>query len=515
LVALLSLLGLAFAVPLSAPADRSDDALGKDIDAILGAPSLRGTDIGLLVRKADGTLLYDRGSDQRRQPASNAKLLSAAASLQTLGAAHRFDTSVSTTTTQAGPVAPGDLYLRGGGDPTMLAADYDRLAASVARRGIRVVQGKLVADDSYFDDVRLAPGWAWDDEPYSYNAQISALTIAPDTDYDAGSVIVTVSPGAQGARPKVTMTPPNSYVHLENTATTAAEGTPSTLKADRAHGDGTITVTGAMPAGSVADKEYMAVWKPTEFAAAVFRDALARHGVHVLGATTTGTTPSAARRLADHRSMTVGTMLTPFLKLSNNMHAEALVKTMARVSGKPGDWADGIDAERKALPSLGVDAAQLSIVDGSGLSRMDEVSPARLVDLLRAARNKPWFQEFYDALPIAGAGDRLVGGTLRNRMKNTPAQNNVHAKTGSYTGASALSGYVTAADGEPLVFSMITNQALDQDITAVEDAVAVRLARYRGSEDTHVPAPRFAMRQVSPQRAAAHPMLECSWQKVC
>ncbi|GAB3501698.1 D-alanyl-D-alanine carboxypeptidase/D-alanyl-D-alanine endopeptidase [Amycolatopsis cihanbeyliensis] len=500
-------------VPVGAPTAESDNPLGRDLSAILADPAFAGADVGLIVRRADsGEVLFDRRSRQRRQPASTGKLLTTTAALERLGPGHRFRTTVASTARRSGPVLSGDLYLRGGGDPTMLAADYQALAAEIADSGVRVVRGRLVADDSFFDDVRLGTGWAWDDEPYYYNAQTSALTIAPDTDYDAGSIVVRVTPGRRGAPAEVELEPANDYVEVVNSATTSAPGQPARIGVRRAHGDNIITVSGSIPEGGAPVRAYRAVWEPTGLAAAVFRDALARHGVRVLGETAGGVTPTGARVLAEHRSMAVGELLTPFLKLSNNMHAETLVKAMGKAESDRGTWPAGVEAVGSSLPSMGVDPNELFIVDGSGLSRMDQVAPAQLASLLLAAREEPWFDRFHAALPVAGVSDRMVGGTLRNRMRGTAAEGNVHAKTGSYTGVSALAGYVAAADGSELVFAMVSNQTLD-NVRPLEDAVAVRLAQYEGANGSrkpaHIPAPRSAV-----EPAARHD-LECSWLKAC
>ncbi|RZS32454.1 D-alanyl-D-alanine carboxypeptidase/D-alanyl-D-alanine-endopeptidase (penicillin-binding protein 4) [Herbihabitans rhizosphaerae] len=502
--------GAVASVPVSAGVG---DPLGPDLDAILANPALRGADVGLVVRTADGSrTLYRRAGDRRQQPASTIKLVTSAAALELLGPDHRFATTVAAGGPSSGPVLRGDLYLRGTGDPTMLAKDYDALAARVAAAGIRFVQGKLVADDTWFDTSRLASGWAWDDEPYYYNAQVSALTAAPDTDFDTGSVIVKVAPAAPGAAPAVTTDPPTDYVKIANTAVTGTAGSPSTLSVGREHGGNTITVSGSIPAGAAPTSEWMAVWEPTDYAAALFRDALAAHGVRVLGPTTRGATPQSARRLAERRSMPLRELQVPFLKLSNNLVAEILVKSIGRKVSGVGSWDAGLAAIDTALPGLGVDPTTKYTVDGSGLSRMDNLSADALTSLLIAARGKPWFNEWYDALPIAGRPDRLVGGTLRNRMRGTPAEGNVHAKTGSYTGTSGLAGYVTAANGEHLVFAIIANNNLTASLRTIEDAVAVRLANYDGDQDIARPANVPAQRTEPRSRRAD---LECAWTKTC
>ena len=492
------------------------DPLGKDLSAIIADPSLAGADVGLSVRRADtGEVLFTSQSSRRSAPASNTKLVTSAAVVDILGLDHRFSTTVRAGGDVRGGVLGGDLYLRGTGDPTMLAADYDALAAKVAASGIRLVRGKLVADDTWFDSVRLGTGWSWDDEPYYYDGQISALTVSPDTDYDAGSIIVKVAPGTPGKPAKVTTEPPTGFVTIANTAVTGAAGSEASVNVERQHATNVISVSGSIPAGGAVDEEWSTVADPTGLVASLFRDALTRHGVRVLGATGTGATPANARQFADHQSMPLSQLLTPFLKLSNNMHAEILVKTAGRVASGEGSWDAGLEAISGKLGGLGIDPATLSLVDGSGLSRMDQLAPDQVTSLLLAAQTKPWFHTWYDALPIAGAADRMVGGTLRSRMKGTPAENNLHGKTGSLTGVSALSGYVTTADGVPLVFSMISNNTLGSP-KALEDAVGVRLASNRdGQAVQRAQIAPNTVTDLGRQGANRRADLECSWLKAC
>jgi serine-type D-Ala-D-Ala carboxypeptidase/endopeptidase (penicillin-binding protein 4) len=212
-------------------------------------------------------------------------------------------------------------------------------------------------------------------------------------------------------------------------------------------------------------------------------------------------------------------LLVPFLKLSNNSHAEALVKSMGRVVRGDGSWDAGLAVLTEKLKGLGVDPGVSRMVDGSGLSTMDAVTPAQLTALLDNIQQRPWFPAWYDALPIAGAPDRLVGGTLRGRMSGTPAANNVHAKTGSLTGVTSLSGYVTAAHGRRLVFSVLFNDFLSDSPNDLEDAIAVRLAEYTGSDDVRRPgAPRVPQQRVpsdDPGTPVDESALECSWVKEC
>ena len=485
-------------------------ALQQELDTLLADPRFTGSQVGLVVRDAvTGEELYDRDGGSRLLPASNLKLFSSTAAMDALGPDFRFHTDALSGAQVLDGKLRGDLYLKGYGDPTTLASDYAALAQQVAAAGIRRVDGNIVADDTYFDSVRLGDTWSWDDEPFYYSAQISALTVAPNTDYDSGTVIVQSAPGATAGSPaQLTLVPRTSAVQLVGSVTTGPAGSANTLSTEREHGTDVVHVSGSVPLGSGTGLEWVTVWEPTSYAADVFRRALVAAGVEVRGGLRSGTTPSGARLLAHDTSMTLGELLVPFLKLSNNMHAETLVKTMGAVRAGDGSWPAGLSVVTAYASSRGVATGTLRISDGSGLSRKDNLTPDSIADLLVAARSEPWFQQWYDALPIAGNPDRFVGGTLRSRMRNTPAANNLHGKTGSLTGVTALSGYVTDADGRKLVFSMISNNYLVSP-RSVEDAVGVTLASY--SESSTVAAVRPASALASDSRTE----LECSWVKAC
>jgi D-alanyl-D-alanine carboxypeptidase/D-alanyl-D-alanine-endopeptidase (penicillin-binding protein 4) len=488
--------------------------LDQDLDTLLANSELAGSNTDLVVRDADtGATLYAPQDDTLLVPASNEKLITSAAAMDLLGPDYTFSTNVLTNGTTSGSTLTGNLYLKGTGDPTTLITDYQNLAAQVAATGVTTISGQLVADDTYFDSVRYGPDWAWDDEPYSYNAQISGLTFAPNTNYDSGSMFVNVKPGTQGQAPTVTTTPPSTAVTIVDNATTGAAGSTSTASVSRTPGTNTVTVTGSIPAGAATTSTEMSVENPTAFAAALFRKALADDGVTVTGSTTSAATPSGATQIATHASQPLSQLLVPFLKLSNNMMAEALTKAAGRKVYNQGTFASGVKALDTKVTALGIDTTKYKQVDGSGLSRMDLVTGGQLVQLLIDAQSRSWFTTWYNALPIAGNPAPLVGGTLASRMVGTSAANNVHAKTGSETGVSALSGYVTAANGEHLVFALTENDFLPSSVKNVEDAVAERLAAYTGSTDTahaHVDVPKQQVTTNDPRAA-----LECSWTHSC
>jgi D-alanyl-D-alanine carboxypeptidase/D-alanyl-D-alanine-endopeptidase (penicillin-binding protein 4) len=469
--------------------------LHTDIDKILSDSRLSGATVGVTVRAADtGTVLYTHGADQRVVPASNNKLETSAAAFGILGTGYRFRTDVS--------AKGGRLYLKGRGDPTLDAAAYDRLAAAVAAKGIKTVKGDLVADDSWFEGPRLGPDWDPTDFPYYYAAEISALTVTSNADLDVGTVIVDVVPRSPGQPPSVSITPDTGVVTIDNRATTGAAGSASTVSVDRTVGTNTIVVSGSIPAGATFEDE-ATVQDPALYAADVFRRALRAHGVTVQGDITHGTTPRGARTVTTRRSVPLSEIATPYLKLSNNMIAEILVKEIGKKVTGHGSWTAGLPVIAKYLKTLGVDTSQVKQTDGSGLGHSNYTTATQISNVLKAAQRKSWFPVFYDALPIAGEPDRFVGGTLRKRMIATPAAGNVHAKTGTLTGVSALSGYVKDPSGQKLIFSIVFNGYTGGAPTDLQDKIAIRLA---------AGASTAAVTSV-PRRSTQN--LECSWTRSC
>jgi serine-type D-Ala-D-Ala carboxypeptidase/endopeptidase (penicillin-binding protein 4) len=517
LIAVASAALLAIGIPVAVHADSTTTTgLTQDLDTLLASSPLTGATAGLVVRDADtGATLYSHDADSLLVPASNEKLITSAAAMDLLGPGYTFTTSALTSGTKSGSTLTGNLYLKGTGDPTTMINDYQNLATAVAAAGITTVTGNLVADDTYFDSVRYGPDWAWDDEPFAYNAQISALTVSPNTNYDAGAIFVNVKPAATaGAAPTVTLTPPNDDITIVDTATTGATGSTATEAVNRAPGTNTVTVTGSIPAGAATASSEISVDNPTGLAASLFRTALSADGVTVTGPTTFAATPTTATTVATHNSIPLSQLLVPFLKLSNNMIAEALTKAAGRKSLNKGTFAAGVQALQAEDTALGVDPTKVRQADGSGLSRYDVVTNNQLAQLLVTAKTRSWFSTWYNALPIAGNSAPLIGGTLASRMVGTSAANNVHAKTGSETGVSALSGYVTAADGENLVFSLVENDFLPSSVKNTEDAIAERLAAYDGTADTahtNLKLPQAQISTTFDPRAA----LECSWTHTC
>lgn len=439
----------------------------QQVDQVLADPAFNGAQVSLTVRDANsGKALYQHESSRRGVPASSLKLVTSAAAMGVLGGDYRFATQLASNGSVQGSQLQGDLYLRGTGDPTLTPADYRELAAALARTGVRSVRGNLLLDDTWFDDRRLGAEWANDDESEPYAAQISALNLAVDERYNVGSVRLTAT-GIGAVRPRLLVEPANGLVQLID------HGGSGPFKVEREHGSNRIDVSGTLAAGAVASR-WLSVWEPTALVADVFRQALAEQGITVQGQTRLGVvTPPGATVLAERRSMPLAELLQPLLKQSNNGIAEVLLKSMGRQTAQQGTAEAGIAAVSAFLTSQGLDAEQLRQFDGSGLSRRNLISSQTFTDVLIAARHQPWFPAWYAALPIAGTADRQTGGTLRNRLKGTAAQNNLHAKTGSMGAVSSLTGYMTTSEGRLLAFSMVSNNFLISEgrVKRLEDQV--------------------------------------------
>jgi serine-type D-Ala-D-Ala carboxypeptidase/endopeptidase (penicillin-binding protein 4) len=380
-------------------------------------------------------------------------------------------------------VLHGRLYLKGYGDPTTRQSDYAALARQVRASGIRRVADKLIVDPTFFDSVRYNPNWSTGYASDYYAAQISALTVAPNTDYDSGTTIIRYAPGSKGQRAKISTVPAAAakYVKIVNKTTTSARGTSATFSAHRAYGTNTITVRGRVPVGRPSRSWMITVDKPELYAGAVFRAELAKAGVRVAGGTEVLPTPNAGRRLVGvDRSMALSQLMVPFMKLSNNMHAEALTKTMGTQAGHPGNWSEGLSYAKAYLQSTGASMTRVVLVDGSGLTRRNKLTPRALARFLDKIQDETWWPLLDRALPVAGNSKRMVGGTLRHRMNGTKAADNAHAKTGTLSGVTALTGYVTGADGRRYVFSMLSEYT-GSTPRPVENTFVVTLAGWRRS----------------------------------
>ncbi|QGN33641.1 D-alanyl-D-alanine carboxypeptidase/D-alanyl-D-alanine-endopeptidase [Microlunatus sp. Gsoil 973] len=477
-----SVMTTAAAPPANASPD--DPGLRTKIRSVLRDTRVAQGRTGAIVLDAsDGRELVKRHAGWGIIPASNTKIATAVTAMHTLGPGYRFKTEVIRRGRVSSGTLSGNLYLKGYGDPTLRRSDLKKLAGRVHDAGIRTVTGALVADSSFFDNVGYNRTWNTSYADDYYAAKVSGLTLAPDADYDAGTVRINYAPGSAAGKPaRISFTPKaaRSYLRVSNKATTGKRGTRVTFAASRTYGSATIKLRGKVPRGRSTGHTLITVARPDLYAATVFRAELTRAGVAVRGTTKARATPAGHRTvIARDTSMTLSKLLVPFLKLSNNTHAEALTKAMGTLQGRPGNWADGLSYTRAYLKHLGAPMKHVRLHDGSGLSRGNRLTARGLARVLYRVQRAPWFDAFYAALPVAGNTKRMVGGTLRHRMNGTRAADNARAKTGTLTGVTALSGYVRGRDGRRYVFSMLSNYSGTSPRPVEDEFVRTLAARRR------------------------------------
>ena len=481
--------------PAAAPTP-ARTALRQFIDSLVDIPEFRSTNWGLLVvDPGRGETLYSRNADKLFMPASNMKLLTGATALTQLGADYRWSTTVFARGPVRDGILTGDLIVGGNGDPSVSAhmqkgdalMPLRAMADSLRARGITQVRGRLVAAPSPFPDAPLGFGWSWDDLDEAYSAGIDALY------FNEGFTEVVVFGGARaGDAVRVMTRPASTYpkliVRARTSAPLAARATAADTSASRAIVAGQdsshtgIGVDGTIAAGDsmvieIAFRDqraaYLAAFREALASRGVTIDETARYSIAEASAVGSGW---KAESLFTQRSPTLREVLPFFEKPSQNQIGEILYKTLALEKTGVGRADSASRVVSRQLLAWGAEPDGFAVRDGSGLSRHDYVSPRTIVRVLAAMQKSPDFRLFYDALPIAG-----VDGTIRSRMKGTPAQGNVHAKTGTLDKARSLSGYVTTADGRVLLFSALCNNYVvpTRRVDMVTDALGVKLASMR------------------------------------
>ena len=438
-------------------------ALRSDLSAIFNAPAFERAIWAASVRSIEsGEALFELNPTKLMMPASNMKILTLAAVAERLGWDYTFETTLMTAAPVEEGILKGDLIVVGSGDPTIggRTADtengrlFDQWAEQLLSAGIRTIAGRLIGDDNAFEDEGVEAGWLWDDLAFSYAAPISALT------YDSNAVELRVRPGvAAGHSAELLVRPADGGLVVENHMITSPVGGDFSFNLRRGPGTNRLTARGAVPLDTPEFARTVSVDNPTDFFLTALQRTLAAHGVTVIGSTldvdTLVSPPdlSKCRVLLSHHSAPLSTLAAPMMKLSLNLYADTLLKVLGAASVRPGTFQTGRQLEREVLQSWGISPDDVVLSDGSGLSRYNYVTVDTLVSILAHLAQDPRHATLFAAtLPVAGQD-----GTLGTRMKGTAAEGNAHAKTGSQTGARALSGYVQTRDGEQLAFSMIVN----------------------------------------------------------
>jgi D-alanyl-D-alanine carboxypeptidase/D-alanyl-D-alanine-endopeptidase (penicillin-binding protein 4) len=460
--------------------------LASDLKALLSTTPLDTAIVGALAQSLDtGEVLFSQNPDTFVVPASNMKIVTAAVAGMRLGWDYRYETTLESTHSPEAGALSGDLFVVGGGDPTINSRDGDRLAVfrdwatRLKAAGINRITGRLVGDDDEFEDDRFGEGWAWDDFVFSYAAPVGSLQ------FNENSVDVIVRPGGHvGAPALLDLQPAGGDLTLSDVdVVTAPTGSPTEISVARFPGQSGLHVRGAIAIDNAAAGARAAVDNPTRFFTSVLRDVLIDEGILVDGdAVDIDDVPdgvqlkaSAVQRtiLWRHQSPPLAEIVKTMMKASQNLYAETVFRTISLAPG-PASVKASRDRVFETLESWGLSRDQLRIADGSGLSRMNLVNATGMVKILDVMAHDPHAATFEATLPIAGRD-----GTLAGRMKATLAEGNAIAKTGTMTGVRCLSGYVRTADGERIVFSFLVNNFLTP-ASAVDEAVDRAVDRLAG-----------------------------------
>jgi serine-type D-Ala-D-Ala carboxypeptidase/endopeptidase (penicillin-binding protein 4) len=393
-------------------------------------------------------------------PASTMKLVTLAVAADRLGWDYTFETRVMANGLVANGTLSGDLIVIGSGDPSL--DDWDGAGTALFRTwadrlrtlGIDTIDGRIIGDDDAFGDEGAGAGWAWDDLAFSYSAVASALQ------FNQNSAQLRIAPGpAVGTPAVVTLTPPYADVPMRALVMTDAPGTPASITIGPGVRAGSIDVGGVVPFRTDVVARNVAVTNPTLYFARAVREGLRGAGIAVRGEAVDvddlDERPSVERAVTVmiHRSPTLASLAETMMKLSQNLYAETLLRSLAMAQSGVGTAEEGRTVVRDVLGSWGIDPAEVLIADGSGLSRYNLVTPRALVALLAHVHADARLRDDYIAsLPVAGRT-----GTLAQRLKGTRAEGAVQAKTGSFSNARAIAGFTRTADGEPVAFAIVAN----------------------------------------------------------
>jgi D-alanyl-D-alanine carboxypeptidase/D-alanyl-D-alanine-endopeptidase (penicillin-binding protein 4) len=448
-------------------------ALSNDFASMINGRVRSGKFGAMVVSLTRGDTLFAHSAGDMMQPASTMKLYSAAVALDRFGAEHRFSTDVlRDADSVSSGVVNGNLYLRGDGDPSMSSRFWkdsnlpmNTLARSIAAAGVKHVRGDLIFDATAFDDQKIPEGWKTSYLGSAYAARVSALSLNEN--------VVWVAVRPEGGTARVELEPASSALPLTSSVR-VVRGSGGRIVA-RQIGDG-IVVSGSIGANSGTLRYSLVVPDPAVFTAGALHTALRNAGVTVDGTLRAGKTPGNAVKVASFASPPLSQILSEMNRESINVVAELVYRAAARASA-PG----GTSTAQASLANLrnflttkvGADAQQITASDGSGLSLLDSLTPRNMIHLLSYAHRGPWSSAFHGSLPVAGESE-----LLRRRMRSTPAQGNLHAKTGTTDTVIGLGGYVTAKNGEIMAFSFIYNGSDRWNAKSAMDAMGATLANF-------------------------------------
>ena len=446
----------------AAPQAATPSPLDAALRALLADPALARASWGVHVESlTTHRTLASIDADRLLTPASTMKVATLAVAAEQLGWDVRVDTTLHAVGRIENGVLQGDLVVVGAGDPTLddwdgaATAQFAAWASALRAAGISRVEGRVIGDDRAFSDTGLGSGWAWDDTPFAYSAPVSALS------FNQNAARVTITPSAVSTLARIDIAPPYAPLRLRNDVRTATDEVARPVALHPAAGGRPLTMTGQVAAHAPPAARVVAVEDGAVYYASALREGLLNAGLEVTGEAVgirslptesqPVVTPDTQR--AVRRSPTLAEMATTMMRLSQNLYAESLLRIVGRTVAGDGSAAAGRDVVQRRLAAWHIPEASVRMADGSGLSRYNLISPRALVQILTHMAADPALgPAFAAALPVAGRS-----GTLARRLQGTSAAGRVRAKTGSFTHARSLAGYVDTAHGDQLAFAFVVN----------------------------------------------------------
>jgi D-alanyl-D-alanine carboxypeptidase/D-alanyl-D-alanine-endopeptidase (penicillin-binding protein 4) len=448
----------------------------SNIDYILSDPSFYGGKVSVYIKSLKtGEVLYDYNKDLSLAPASNMKIFTTATALYKLTDTFRFDTNIYGIASNG--KVEGDLIIYSNGDPTHCIYFYkppvkifEDMAQKLYLQGIRIIEGDLIADDSFFDRNLRGKGWKDEYKFESYSAEISPLSL------NENLVDIRVSPGKSYNLPAIiTLFPPAGIFSIVNNAVTSHND--ETISVIPVENSNKIIISGSIPADYSTMETYVNVHQPALYTASAFARILKNKGIKIKGQVRLIDLKKESYKrndlvlLCSHKSPPLTQAIAYINKESDNLSAEMLLKTMGGIYNGYGTSENGSSIVKGFLGYIGTDVKSLTMADGSGLSHENRVTARIIVDLLTFMYRSEYRKSFMDSLSVAG-----VDGTLKKRLRGTAAKGNLKGKTGTLNGVSALSGYVTTSYGQSLVFSIVSNNVPEWAAKDGEDRIVGILA---------------------------------------
>ena len=431
--------------------ESAESVFVKSVETILGNSCLRKQNFGIKIHSLErNKTLYSVNSHRLFAPASNVKLLTTAMALKRLRPEYRFKTGLYATTPVGGETLRGDIFIKGFGDPNLVSEQMWLLVKELKNIPLRKVHGDIIADASFFDNNLRVKTWKKGGVE-AYNAPLGALS------FNFNTVTVHINPGEKpGDRPVVVVDPNIEFIRVDNRARTVSKSKRSRLIVNRIDrgGHNEITISGVVSVNHARETYYLNITRPAYYAASVFKEYLRQEGVEVTGKVRVGFVPEGAYEILSHSSMPLSLILRGLNKFSNNFVAEQILKTIgADIYGPPGTTLNGLRAIDEYMQSLKYKPEGFSILDGSGLSRQNRLSPDQIVSVFQDMyADLGVYPEFISALGVMGRD-----GNVLKRMNGHNSAERARVKTGTLNSVSALSGYFQSADGERFAFSILMN----------------------------------------------------------